>query len=69
VSFNIAQTFYYGLTETGRIRSDGDADLTWEIVKNLKLSLSLYNNFDSEPPAGSQGKLDYGVLFGVNYSF
>ncbi len=69
VTFTVSETAYYGLTESNRIRTDGQADLDWEIVKNLNLDLSIYHNYDSRPSGGGGGKTDYGTLFGVNYSF
>jgi hypothetical protein len=69
IKFDITQTFYVGITEKGRIRSDGEANLSWEIIKELRLSLQLYNNYDSKPPVSSSSNVDYGIVFGISYVF
>jgi hypothetical protein len=69
IKFDITQTFYAGITEKGRIRSDGEANLSWEIIRDLRLSLQFYNNYDSKPPVASSSNLDYGIVFGVSYVF
>jgi hypothetical protein len=69
IKFDFTQTFYAGITEKGRIRSDGVANLSWEIIRDLRLSLQLYNNYDSKPPVSSNSNVDYGIVFGVSYVF
>ena len=69
LSFKIAQTFYYNLSQNDRFRIDGQASLGWEIVDDLNLNLSFYNNYDSKPPAVESEKFDFGVTFGLSYSF
>jgi hypothetical protein len=69
IKFDITQTVYGGITEKGRIRSDGVANLSWEIVKDLRLSLQFYNNYDSKPPVASSSNFDYGVVFGISFVF
>ena len=69
VNFVLAETFYYSLSQSGRFRNDGQADLYWEIIKNLKLNFSFYHNFDSQPPGAESRKFDFGIVFGLNYNF
>ena len=69
VDFVMTQTFYYGLTQSGRFRNDGQTVLNWEIIKDLKLNLTFYNNYDSRPPVADSRKFDFGIVFGLNYSF
>jgi len=69
ISFDISQTYYYSLSQNGRFRSDGLANLSWEIIDDLKLNLGFYNNYDSKPPVAGSAKFDFGVNFGVGYSF
>src|SRR4051794_31264087 len=64
----MAQSFYYSLSQS-RFRNDGDSKLTWELVKNFKLNLEFYNNYDSKPPTEGSSKFDYGILFGFSYFF
>jgi hypothetical protein len=69
INFNIAQTLYYSLSQKGRFRSDGQASLSWEIINDLDLNLTFYDNYDSKPPAADSKEFDFGVTFGVSYSF
>ena len=64
----MSQSFYYSLSQD-RFRNDGSTNVNWEIIKNFKLSLEFYNNYDSKPPVEGNSKLDYGILFGVSYYF
>lgn len=64
-----SQTFYYSLTQKDRFRYDGSTDLTWEIFNDFKLSLSFYNSYDSKPPVEGSRTLDFGIVFGIAYSF
>ncbi|MDH7463902.1 DUF481 domain-containing protein [Chitinophagaceae bacterium 26-R-25] len=64
-----SQTFYYSLTQKDRFRYDGSTDLTWEIFNDFKLSLSFYNSYDSKPPVAGSRTLDFGIVFGIAYSF
>ena len=70
VNFVLSESFYYSLSESGRIRNDAEADLLLEIVKKLKLDLTIYNNYDSKPPEGEQSRtFDFGIVFGLNFTF
>lgn len=69
VDLNFRQTFFAGLGQGGRVRNDGQTTLSWEIVDDLKLNISLYNNYDSHPPVADSRKFDYGYVFGVSYTF
>jgi hypothetical protein len=68
VNLNVRQSLYVGITEGGRLRSDGQVDLTWEMISDLKLSLQFYNNYDSRPPSVGVSKTDYGIIFGIKYA-
>jgi len=69
IKFDITQTFYAGITDKGRIRTDGVTNLSWEMVKDLRLTLQFYNNYDSRPPVPSSANFDYGIVFGISYVF
>ncbi|HLO79820.1 MAG TPA: DUF481 domain-containing protein [Chitinophagaceae bacterium] len=69
VKFDIKQSIYAGITEKGRFRSDGEANLSWEIVSHLKMNFQVYNNYDSKPPVVSSSNFDYGLVFGLSYYF
>lgn len=67
VKLNFTQTVYLGLTDAGRVRTDGQIDLSWEIITDFKLSLQFYNNYDSRPPSAGVSNVDYGIVFGLKY--
>jgi hypothetical protein len=69
INLNVAQTLYYNLSQSGRFRTDGETSLNWEIINDLDLNLGFYSNFDSKPPAAASKEFDFGITFGLSYSF
>jgi hypothetical protein len=69
IHFLISQTFYYSLSQAGRFRNDGETNLSWEIIKDFDLTFTFYNNFDNQPPTAGSRKFDFGIVFGLNYTF
>jgi hypothetical protein len=69
LSFNIAETSYYSLTQKDRIRNDAQLDCNWEIIKDLDLTLSLYTNFDNQPPSTESRTFDLGIVFSIGFTF
>jgi hypothetical protein len=69
INLDIAQSFYYSLSQAGRFRNDGEMNLSWEIISDFDLNLGFYNNYDSKPPAPATVTFDFGVVFGVSYKF
>lgn len=60
---------YPSITDSGRLRSQFNVALNWEIYKNLFWSLSYYNTYDSDPPSGSDSTDDYGFVTSVGWSY
>ena len=69
ISFNITESFYYSLSQAGRFRNDAQANLNWEIVKDLKLTISAYYNYDKQPPSAESRKFDLGTILTIGYKF
>jgi len=69
INFNLKESFYYSLSENGRLRNDGETNLKWEMIEDLDLTLSFYSNYDSKPPGEESRNFDFGVTFGLSYSF
>jgi hypothetical protein len=69
VNFVLADAFYYSLSQSGRFRDDGEMDLYWEIFKDFKLDLTYYMSFDSKPPGLESRTYDFGIVFGLSFSF
>lgn len=56
-------------SEWGRVRSNFDLTLKWEVYEDLFLRLSFYDSFDSDPPSLEADRNDYGVITGVAWEF
>jgi hypothetical protein len=69
LTFNITNTFYYSLSQSGRFRNDAQLNLNWEIIKDLDLIISSYSNFDSQPPSEESREFDLGIVFSIGYTF
>ena len=69
IDVNLYQSIFFGLTQKGRIRNDGELDLNWEIIDDLKLNLGFYTNYDNQPPVSTNRSFDYGMVIGLNYTF
>lgn len=62
-------TLIPSLTESGRLRSDANLYVRWEIVDDLYFELSLYGNYDNQPGVEASSKFDYGTATSIGYSF
>jgi Protein of unknown function, DUF481 len=72
VSLTAQAALYPSITESGRHRSSLNVTLARDLVKDFTLSLSLYQSYDSDPPAEENGELhkkDYGVVTSLGYKF
>jgi uncharacterized protein DUF481 len=68
-SLNSGLTFFPSFTEAHRYRAGLNLSLRRELVEDFFLDLSTYYDYDSEPPAQTSSKDDYGVVTSVGYSF
>ena len=57
------------ITDAGRLRTQFDISLRWEIISDLYWDLSYYSTYDSDPPSGSSVNNDYGVVTSIGWSF
>ncbi|UCF64625.1 MAG: DUF481 domain-containing protein [bacterium] len=51
-----------GLTEWGRIRTELNIKLNWEIIADLYWVLTLWSKTDNKPPSGENSKIDYALV-------
>ncbi len=59
---------YPGITETGRLRGDGEITLSWEITGDIDLTLSATGSYDNE--SNEEGDdYDYAITTGVSWDF
>ena len=62
-------TVYPSITDFGRVRSDLDVSLTHEVIKDFTIGLTLFDKFDSRPPAAGVAQHDYGVALITGWTF
>jgi len=60
---------YPSLTQSGRIRAEGQVRSRYEIVKDLFFEVSLYGSYDSDPGAQADSNSDYGLTTSLGYTF
>jgi hypothetical protein len=58
------------LTDLGRVRLDFDFYVSYEILSDFTISLTVFNKFDSRPPARKgTAKNDFGTTLSVGWKF
>lgn len=62
-------SIYPNLTTKGRVRSELDIVLKWEIIKDLFWDLQFYTSYDNKPPNTEAAKIDYGIVLSLGWSF
>ena len=68
VSFNLSANLFPSLTTLGRVRTNIDSSLKWEIFNDFYLKWTFYYNFDNQPLSETAEKNDWAVtLIGVEY--
>ena len=60
-------TLYPNLTDFGRIRSDLDASLTHEFIRDFNTGLTVFYRFDSRPSSATAAKHDYGTALTLGW--
>jgi len=69
MTITLKENVFFGITQKGRIRQDGQLTMNIKIVQDFYINLQFYHNFDNQPPGQNSEKLDYGVVFGLTYKF
>jgi putative salt-induced outer membrane protein YdiY len=57
-----------GISESGRLRANGNISLRNEIIRSLFWDLTLYATYDNRPPEGAASE-DYGIVTSIGASF
>ena len=57
------------ITESGRVRSEFDTTLKWEIIGDLYWRLEIYDSYDNQPQSAEGATNDYGIITSVEYDF
>lgn len=69
ISLAADQSVFFGITESGRLRHDGEIRLSWEVISDLSLQITFYDSYDSQSPSTGEALFDYGIVSGISYSF
>jgi hypothetical protein len=56
---------YPSISDWGRIRSELDIKLAWEIIADFFWNVTFYSSTDNRPPSGESSKNDYGLTTSV----
>ena len=62
-----ALNLYPSLTDSGRLRSDADLRVRWEIIEDLYFDITAYGSFDNQ--ADSDDDFDYGLTTGLGWEY
>lgn len=60
---------YPSISDSGRVRSDLDVRVKWEIVSDLFFDVSFYHNYDNRPPSDAAETTDYGARTSLGWDF
>jgi len=68
IQISSQQSLYFGLTQKGRIRFEGNTTFSWQIIRYFYLTINPYTNYDNQPPSGTSN-YDYGLVVSISYKF
>lgn len=57
------------LTDAGRVRTELDVSIKWEMIEDLFWELEIYDSFDTDPVIQGAEKNDYGVVTSLGWEF
>ena len=68
---DITTTFavFPSLTDWGRVRMDLNSRIRYKLFKDFVWSVTLFDNYDSDPPAAGAERNDFGINTSVGWSF
>ena len=69
IFINIQSETFPSFTVDGRIRSNLDAKITWEVFNDFTLSMSYWFNSDSKPANTDALNFDWGTTTSIGYKF
>lgn len=68
-AIDIDVQYFPSLSNFGRHRLQLDAAVRREIIKDVTVSLNLYNSYDSQPPSAEADTNDVGIVLSVGWTF
>jgi putative salt-induced outer membrane protein YdiY len=66
--FDATLVVFPSLEENDRVRVQFDASLSFDLFSDFDFKTTVYDRYDSQPPAGNE-KNDYGVTLGLSWSY
>ncbi len=69
VDFTTGLNVYPSFTNAGRVRLEFNINAKYEIVTDVFLSLTYYNNYDNEPGEGNSSQNDSNFIASLGYTF
>lgn len=69
LSLSFVESVFASLTETNRIRFDGNISIDYEIISDFSINFQFYHNYDSRSPSTHEPNIDYGFVAGLRYEF
>ena len=68
IQISSTQTVFFSLSQSGRMRFNSNTSFSWELIRNFRLNINPYLNYDNQPPEGSSN-YDYGTSVGLTFTF
>jgi hypothetical protein len=68
-NIDVGLQYYPSLSSGGRQRLQFNATVKREVFKDLFISVSTWNSFDSRPPDDNSDKNDFGVVLSIGWSY
>lgn len=70
LSFDLSGTIFPSLNNWGRLRTNIESTLSWEVFEDFYFKWSFYHTYDSKPQDKAAAKTDWAVsLLGIEYKF
>jgi len=66
---SVTSQLYPSFTVSGRVRWQNDLRVSYELVKDFMLTVTLFDSFDSKPQSEGAPKNDYGTTLAISWSF
>lgn len=67
LDLDLILNLYPSLTDSGRLRSDSNLRLRWELIEDLFFDITAFGSYDNR--ADADNDIDYGVTTGVGWEF
>jgi hypothetical protein len=68
-SFDVRVQYYPSLTNRGRRRTQLDASVRQELLRDLFVALTLYDSYDSRPPNEAADRNDVGIVTSTGWTY